>query len=73
MEIKDNTTDLYADLRGAVINTVHETMNSEIASLRALVRHVVAEEIEARKADIARDVMTEIAKQVRQQVTTVRI
>jgi hypothetical protein len=67
MEITEHTPDLYADLRGAVITTVHETMNEEITRLRALVRHVVAEEIEARKVDIAASVMAEIAKQVRQQ------
>jgi hypothetical protein len=67
MEPTENSPDLYADLRGAVINTVHDTMNSEIASLRALVRHIVKEEIEARKADIARDVMAEIAASVRVQ------
>lgn len=63
----EQTPNLYAELRGAVITTVHDTMNTEIASLRALVRHIVKEEIEARKADIAASVMAEIAKQVRQQ------
>jgi hypothetical protein len=67
MEIKDNAPDLYADLRGAVISTVHDIMNEEITRLRALVRHVVEEEIEARKKDIARDVMAEIARQMRMQ------
>lgn len=62
---EDDVTNLYADLRATITTTVHEIMNTEIVSLRSLVRYILDEEIEAHKADIAREVMKEIAGQVR--------
>jgi hypothetical protein len=67
MPTPDNTADLYAELRATVMNLVHDTMNTEIPAVRALVRHVIAEELDARMHDIAREVLKEINDQVRLQ------
>ncbi len=65
MNNPENIIPLYAELRATVIGLVHETMNSEITSLRTLVRAILIDEIEAHKADIARAVLKEINDQVR--------